>query len=138
MRNSILNDLQEEMQDEITTSNENYDIGTVGIFRGIYLYNEVPNTPCICFTCQFDRVLKSFAGQQDRELTVFIYGYATTTEDIHTLAKDTEYFLLNDYSKKNETITGDIEILEAKENETENCFFSIETKIKYKYQINEL
>jgi len=138
MRNTILNELQQEMKDELYPGNTNYDIGTTGVYRGVYQFAEVAAKPCICIALDRDVLVREYAGYQTRGLYLIVYGYAETTEDIHMLAKDTEYFFLNDYSKKNDMGIGDLEFIEGKENESNTCYFDIDIKIQYNQKINSI
>ena len=138
MRNDLLNDLQEEIKNELYWGNPKYDIGTTCVLRGVYQHTEIPSKPAICFSCYRDDLIRSFAGQQTRSLKILVYGYANNTNDIHALAKDVEYFFLNDYSKNKRTEVGSIEFIEAKENDTVPCYFDMELEIQYDYKITEL
>ena len=138
MRNILLNDLQQEIRDELYCGNPKYDLGTTCVLRGRYLYTEMPSKPALCFTTLRDELEKSFAGQETRSLKLLFYGFANSTDDIHTLAKDVQCFFLNDYSKTTRTEVGSIFFEETQENSQDPCYFDMEVEILYSYTIKDL
>ena len=117
MRNTLLKNLQDEMREKLQVGTSNYDIGVTDIYRGLYQFDNVPSKPSICFTCYQDEIVKAFAGSQTRQLSLLVCGFTTNNDDLHTLAKDTEYFFMNDYSQTTLTVVGDIAFGEGIENE---------------------
>jgi hypothetical protein len=118
VRNTILETLKDEIGEYITTGNDNYEIGVAEVFRGYQLYDDCTNKPAVCvITVEDEKSEEAFGGHYDRLLHLDLMGYTTsdgyTHDDIHSLVRDLEYFLENDFTYKDDIYVGNIIIFEG-------------------------
>ena len=118
-RDTILAAFKDEAEEYMTAgARTKYEIGVYEVLRGIHTFDDSPNKPCITIWGYKDEMDEEhFSGHYNRNLFIKVYGYTEgdgyTHDDIHKLARDTEYFLENDFSYKDWVIMGDIIIYEG-------------------------
>ena len=118
-RDDILTAFKDDALEYMTAgARTKYEIGVYEVLRGIHTFDDASNKPCLVIWGYKDEIDEEvFSGSYIRNLFIKVYGYVDgdgyTHDDVHKLARDTEYFLENDFSYKDSVYMGDIIIYEG-------------------------
>jgi len=139
-RKTILSTLKEELAQKITSAN-NYNSDVAEVRWGVCVFEELVSKPAIAFWCHNDSTVGQFADRDDRELNIYVYGFADTdgynTDAIHDLLDDVLYFLNNDFTYKEDVYIGDVVVYEGGVSDPA-LVFELQIKIKYERFIAQL
>jgi hypothetical protein len=132
-RKVILETLKSELKEKIISSN-NYNSDLAEVRWGVSVFEEFTSKPAISFWCFNDTSAGQFADRDDRELNIYIYGFADTdgytSDAIHDLLDDVLYFLQNDFSFKEDVYVGNVVVYEGGVSDPA-LVFELTIKIKY-------
>lgn len=139
VRNTILEQLKDDLQDYVKSSRSPYKSDIAEVKRGIYNFDMIVNKPCVCFSLETDEVDEELFAEvgtdQVRILKVYLYGYMDSDglgnyDDLHQLVYDIEYFIKYNFTYNNRTYVKDIGIIEG--GASAPCsFFDMYLEIQY-------
>lgn len=137
-RDDILNALVDDAREYMTAgAASKYQIGLYEVLRGIHDWEDCPNKPCLSLFAYRDEKTpddETFGGRYMRTLFIMINGYTETDgythDSIHKLARDTEYFLENDFTYKDQVFLGEMVIYEGGISDPVGIF-RLDVAIKY-------
>jgi hypothetical protein len=140
LRKTILSTLKDDLTQKISSEN-NYNSDLMEVRWGVCVFEELTSKPALSFWCYNDTTEGQFADRDDRELSIYIYGFADTdgynTDAIHDLLDDVLYFLQNDFTYKADVYVGNAVVYEGGVQDPA-LVFELEIKIKYERIIAQL
>lgn len=140
-RNQVLEDLKDQLEEKIRSSNHPYTCDIAKVRRGGHSPQKVKERPFVGVAFEQESTSRETNSSRLLSVGILIYGYCKTTkfddyEDYHKLIDEIEYFLLNDYTTNKVTI-GSLDGLEGGLG-IDTCVFSLPITVDHHKNKNEV